>query len=178
MASIQLHDKVFKPYIDRKEVETIIDKMAHDISQIDDEDLLVVIVLNGSMFFAIELLQRIVRPWEIDTMRLASYHGGLQSSGQVEFLLDVKAEVNGRNVLLIEDIVDTGRTLAFLHDHFKGLGAKKIMTATLLHKPSQRINDTPVEYIGKDIDDAFVVGFGLDYRELGRNLPEIYVLES
>ncbi|HCE85213.1 MAG TPA: hypoxanthine phosphoribosyltransferase, partial [Bacteroidetes bacterium] len=129
MASIQLHDKVFKPYIDRKEVEAIIDKMANDISNINNNDLLVVIVLNGSMFFATELLQRINRPWEIDTMRLASYHGGLQSSGQVEFLLDVKAKVSGRNVLLVEDIVDTGRTLAFLHDHFKGLGAQKIMTA-------------------------------------------------
>ena len=178
MASIQLHDKVFKPYIDRREVEAIIEKMAYDIAQIDDEDLLVVIVLNGSMFFATDLLRRIERPWEIDTMRLSSYHGGLHSSGQVEFILDVKAEVNGRNVLLIEDIVDTGRTLAFLHEHFKGLGAQEIMTATLLHKPSQRINDMPIEYIGKDIDDAFVVGFGLDYRELGRNLPEIYVLES
>ena len=72
----------------------------------------------------------------------------------MEFLLDVKANVSGRNVLLVEDIVDTGRTLAFLHDHFKNLGAQKIMTATLLHKPSQRINDMPIEYIGKDIDDA------------------------
>lgn len=178
MASIHLHDKVFKPYIDRKEVEAIIDRMANDISNINDDDLLVVIVLNGSMFFATELLQRIERPWEIDTMRLASYHGGLQSSGQVEFLLDVKAKVSGRSVLLVEDIVDTGRTLAFLHDHFMGLGAQKIMTATLLHKPSQRINDMPIEYVGKDIDDAFVVGFGLDYRELGRNLPAIYVLED
>ena len=178
MASIKLHDKVFKPYIGRKEVEAIIDKMANEISNIKDDDLLVVIVLNGSIFFATELLQRINRPWEIDTMRLSSYHGGLKSSGQVEFLLDVKAEVNGRNVLLIEDIVDTGRTLAFLHNHFKGLGAQKIMTATLLHKPSQRVNDMPIEYVGKNIDEAFVVGFGLDYRELGRNLPEIYILES
>ena len=125
MASIQLHDKVFKPYINRQEVEAIMDKMASDIAQITDDDLLVVIVLNGSMFFATELLQRIKRPWEIDTMRLASYHGGLQSSGQVEFLLDVKANVSGRNVLIVEDIVDTGRTLAFLHGHFKNLGAQK-----------------------------------------------------
>ena len=86
MASVQLHDKVFKPYIDRKELEAIIDKMASDISNINDDDLLVVIVLNGSMFFATELLQRINRPWEIDTMRLASYHGGLQSSGHGVFI--------------------------------------------------------------------------------------------
>jgi hypoxanthine phosphoribosyltransferase len=138
----------------------------------------IVCVLKGAFMFLADLVRAIDMPVTLDFMALSSYAKGTTSSGEVRLLKDLDSALEGRHVLIVEDIVDTGLTLHYLQDILKARGPKSVRTACLLSKPSRRQIDVRVEYIGFTIDDRFVVGYGLDFEERYRNLPHIAELNG
>jgi hypoxanthine phosphoribosyltransferase len=138
----------------------------------------IVCVLKGAFMFLADLVRAIDMPVTLDFMALSSYAKGTTSSGEVRLLKDLDSALEGRHVLIVEDIVDTGLTLQYLQDILRARGPKSVRTACFLNKPSRRQIDVRVEYIGFTIEDHFVVGFGLDYDERYRNLPDIAVLNG
>jgi hypoxanthine phosphoribosyltransferase len=142
------------------------------------EDLHFVCVLKGAFMFLSDLIRAMSGTVTIDFMALASYGGGKTSSGEVKLLKDLDKGLQGRDVIIIEDIVDTGLTLNYLQEILRARGPKTLRTACLLSKPSRRLVDVGVDYIGFSIEDRFVVGYGLDYAEQYRNLPYIGLLQS
>jgi hypoxanthine phosphoribosyltransferase len=133
-------------------------------------------VLKGAFLFLADLVRAIDMPVTLDFMALSSYAKGTSSSGEVRLLKDLDTALEGRHVIVVEDIVDTGLTLHYLQEILAARGPKSVRTACLLSKPSRRQIDVRVEYIGFTIEDHFVVGYGLDYAEQYRNLPHIAVL--
>jgi hypoxanthine phosphoribosyltransferase len=140
------------------------------------QDLLLLAVLKGSIMFLSDLMRQITVPHAIDFMASSSYGPELQSSGVVRILKDLDRPIAGRNVLIVEDIIDTGQTLDYLMRILRARNPKSLRICTLLNKSSRREIEVPVDYIGFDIPNRFVMGFGLDYVELYRNLPYIAVL--
>jgi len=141
-------------------------------------DLHLIAVLKGAFIFLSDLLRRMEGPVSLDFMAVSSYAKGTTSSGEVRLLKDLDTTLDGRNVIIVEDIVDTGLTLTYLQDILRARNPKSLRTACLLSKPSRRKVDVKVEYIGFTIEDRFVVGYGLDYAEQYRNLPHIAILGS
>lgn len=139
---------------------------------------LLVGILKGSVPFMAELMKQIDTHIEVDFMVVSSYHGGTTSSGEVKILKDVDTNVEGRDVLFIEDIIDTGRTLKYLRDMFKYRQAKSVKIATLFDKPEGRQVEIEADYVCYDVPNEFIVGFGLDYAENYRNLPYVGVLKE
>jgi hypoxanthine phosphoribosyltransferase len=137
-----------------------------------------VAVLKGAFVFLSDLVRRIDGHLSLDFMALSSYAKGTTSSGEVRLLKDLDTTLDGKNVLIVEDIVDTGLTLTYLQDILRARNPRSLRTACLLSKPSRRQVDVKVEYIGFTIEDRFVVGYGLDYAEQFRNLPHIAVVGS
>ena len=140
------------------------------------QDLLLLAVLKGSVLFLSDLMRRITTPHAIDFMATSSYGASTESSGVVRILKDLDEPIEGRNVLIVEDIIDTGHTLNYLLRVLRARMPKTLRICTLLNKPGRREVDVPVDYIGFDIPNEFVLGYGLDYAELYRNLPYIAVL--
>jgi hypoxanthine phosphoribosyltransferase len=134
-------------------------------------------ILKGASFFACELAKRITVPVTIDFMSVSSYGGGTESSGHVKIIKDLDAPIEGRNVIVVEDIVDSGRTLSHLMDLLKSRNPESIALCALLDKPERRVVDVDVKYVGYQVPDLFVVGYGLDYDQKYRNLPYIGVVE-
>jgi hypoxanthine phosphoribosyltransferase len=143
-----------------------------------NEGVHLVAVLKGGFMFMADLVRAMSERVTMDFMAVSSYGKGTTSSGQVRVLKDLDSNVEGRHVILVEDIVDTGLTLHYLQDLLKARAPKTLRTACLLSKPSRRKVDVKVEYIGFTIDDHFVVGYGLDYAEKYRNLPYIAILKQ
>jgi len=141
-----------------------------------EDDLHLVCVLKGAFLFLGDLIRAMNRQVSIDFMAVASYGKGTTSSGEVRLVKDLDSGLEGRNVIIVEDIVDTGLTLSYLQEILKARSPKTLRTACLLSKPSRRMVDVPVDYIGFTIEDRFVVGYGLDFAEKYRNLPYIGVL--
>ena len=139
---------------------------------------LLVGVLKGCVPFMSELIKHIDTHIELDFMVVSSYHGGTTSSGEVKILKDVDTNVEGRDIIFIEDIIDTGRTLKYLRDMFKYRQAKSVKIATLFDKPEGRVVDIDADYVCYDVPNEFIVGFGLDYDEKYRNLPYVGVLKE
>jgi hypoxanthine phosphoribosyltransferase len=137
-----------------------------------------VAVLKGGFMFMADLVRAMSERVTMDFMAVSSYGKGTTSSGQVRVLKDLDSNVEGRNIILVEDIVDTGLTLHYLQELLRARAPKSLKTACLLSKPSRRKVDVQVDYIGFTIEDYFVVGYGLDYAEKYRNLPHIAVLEE
>lgn len=135
-------------------------------------------VLKGSVPFMAELIKHIDTHVELDFMVVSSYHGETSSSGQVKILKDVDTTIEDRDVIIIEDIIDTGRTLLYLRDMFKYRKAKSVKILTLLDKPEGRVVDIEADYVGYQVPNEFLVGFGLDYAENYRNLPYVGVLKE
>ena len=142
-----------------------------------DKNPLVVGVLKGALPFMADLMKQMPIFLEYDMMDVSSYGTGLKSTGEVKIVKDLDASIEGRHVLIVEDIIDTGRTLKYLQDMLCRRGAASVKIATLLDKPSGRITDLEVNWKCFDIPDEFVVGYGLDYRENYRNLPYIGILK-
>lgn len=142
----------------------------------EGQDLLLLAVLKGSVLFLSDLMRRITVPHAIDFMATSSYGIGMESSGVVRILKDLDAPIEGRNVLIVEDIVDTGRTLDYLVRILQARLPRTLRICALLNKASRREVKVPVDYVGFDIPDKFVFGYGLDYVELYRNLPYVAVL--
>ncbi len=134
-------------------------------------------ILKGATFFACELAKRITVPVTLDFMSVSSYGNSTESSGVVKINKDLDEPLEGRDVLVVEDIVDTGNTLSYLLDNLQKRGSASVKLCTLLNKPERRLKDVNVDYTGFVIPDAFVVGYGLDYAQKYRNLPYIGIVE-
>lgn len=172
---IDILDKKFVPLISREDIESRIATLAADIA-LDYEGRcpLFLVVLNGAFLFASELVKRIPLTCEITFIRLASY-SRTQSTGSVREIIGLDSNMEGRDIIIIEDIVDTGLTMAQLLRQIESLSPASIAVATLLHKPEALQTPIDIRYTGFNIENKFVVGFGLDYDGLGRNLDAIYV---
>lgn len=161
-----------------EDIADAVKKIGKQISQdFKGQDLIVIGILKGAVAFMADLIQEIDLPIEIDFMAVSSYGMGTSSSGEVRILKDLDISVEGHNILIVEDIIDTGNTLAYLKKVMESRGAKSVSIATLLTKPIRRERQVPVDYIGYEVDDKFVVGYGIDYAEKYRNLPFIGVLK-
>ena len=152
-------------------------EMAMQIRRDFPDDLHLVAVLKGAFMFLADLIRQMSGPITLDFMALSSYAKGTTSSGEVRVLKDLDTTLAGKNVVIVEDIVDTGLTLTYLQEILRARGPKNLRTACLLSKPSRRQVDVVVDYIGFTIEDRFVVGYGLDYVEKYRNLPHIAVVD-
>jgi hypoxanthine phosphoribosyltransferase len=165
------------PLISPEALRDRIIEMAHEIrADFHGEDLHLVCVLKGAFLFLADLLRAMDGRVTIDFIALSSYVGGTTSSGEVRLIKDLDYGLEGRNVVIVEDIVDTGLTLHYLQEILRARNPKSLRTACLLSKPSRRQIDVKVDHIGFTIEDRFVVGYGLDYSEQYRNLPYIGVL--
>lgn len=167
--------------VSEEEIDRTVTRIA---SQIDRDypdtsrGLLLLCILKGSVVFMGDLMKKLQRPVEIDFMKVSSYGSGTTSSGKVNIMLDLhRADMANLDVIVVEDIIDSGRTLAYLVDYLKLTGARSVRTCTMLDKPSRRQIDFTPDYVGKIIPDEFVVGYGLDYDEKYRTLPFIGVLK-
>ncbi len=164
--------------ISEEEVERRICEMGREISgHYQGEELHLVSVLKGGVFFTCELAKRIAVPVSIDFMSVASYGNGTESSGVVKIIKDLDEAIEGKHVLVVEDIVDSGRTLSYLLENLKRRNPKSLKLCTLLDKPERRVTEVHVDYTGFEIPDQFVVGYGLDYMQRYRNLPYVGVVE-
>ncbi|HEV7349154.1 hypoxanthine phosphoribosyltransferase [Telluribacter sp.] len=173
---VTVKDKVFAPFIEKTTLEQRIVEMGGEISRdYKGRNPLFVVVLNGAFMFASDLLKGVDVLCEISFIRLASYEQ-TQSTGKVKQILGLAETVQGREVIVIEDIVDTGLTMSELVSQLKAKGAASVEVVTLLHKPEALKTAIDLKYVGFEIENRFVVGYGLDYDGLGRNLDAIYVL--
>ena len=168
----------FKRFIDRTEINSIILRLAGQINEdYRGKNVLFLVVMKGSMFTAADLLRLIEVDSEMETIRAKSYGMSLESSGMVE-LSEGKLNIKGRNVVIIEDIVDTGLTLKTLMEKLNREEPASLNALTLLSKTEKRKTDVYVKYIGREIPASFVIGYGLDFAEKGRNFPDIYIAEE
>ncbi len=170
-------DKI-RVMIPEEEVVARIGELAHQISEeFAGEDVHLICILKGSVMFMSDLAKRISVPVTMDFMKVSSYGDGTQSTGRVKISKDLDETIENRNVIVIEDIIDTGRTLAYLLEVLKLRKPKTLKLCTLLDKPDRRVTDVAVDYVGFQIPDEFVVGYGLDYAQKHRNLPYVGVVE-
>ena len=175
---IQLHDKAFTPFISAQEIDFALDNIAEQIeNDFSNEVPIFIGVLNGAFMVVSDLLKKYQSPCEVSFIKLASYEG-TTSTNNVKQLIGLNQNLEGRTVIIVEDIVDTGSTLEELKDLFKKQNVKHFKIATLFLKPEAYKRDIKLDYVGIRIPNKFIVGYGLDYDGLGRNLPEVYqVLE-
>lgn len=165
--------------IDEETIENRIKEIAEQISKdYEGKEVRLICILKGSIFYTAELAKRLRIPSTIDFMSVSSYGAGTVSSGQVNIKKDLDESIEGLDVIVVEDIVDTGNTLSQLIPELKKRSPKSIEIATLLDKPSRREVDIDVRYIGFEVEDKFVVGYGLDYDQNYRDLPFIGVVET
>lgn len=178
-AAVEIGGLRFVPMIAAAQIAAAVARIAGEIAaRHQDANPVVVGVLNGAALFHADLVRQLAFPLEIDYIRVASYHGGLESSGRVNFTAAPGTQSAGRNVIVVEDIVDTGRTVQRLREFFATAGAASVEVAALLYKRDADLIGRRPEYLGFEIEDRFVVGYGLDYMEHGRNLPSVYVLDT
>ena len=180
MQRIQIKDKTFKTLIPYEQISEAIDKVADrlnaDFSSCTNPPILLC-VLNGSIMFMGELMKRVDFDCQTVSIKLTSYEG-TSSTGKVRQALGLTSDITGRDVIIIEDIVDTGHTIVALKKILEDAGAKAAYVCTLLLKPDAYKQDVKIDYIAMEIPNKFIVGFGLDYDELGRNYKDIYVLDE
>jgi len=175
---IQLHDKQFVPFISAQEIDFAIAAMAAQVEADFADDTPVFIgVLNGAFMVVSDFMKHYKKPCEVSFIKMASYEG-TSSTNDVKQLIGLNQDLSGRTVILIEDIVDTGNTLETLKHLFKQQNVKHFKIATLFLKPEAYKKDIKLDYVGIRIPNKFIVGFGLDYDGLGRNLPEVYQLQE
>lgn len=165
--------------IPEEEVNARIAEIAAQINEdFQGEEILAVGILRGGAYFCTELTKRIQVPVVLDFMEVSSYGTGTESSGQVNITKDLIEDMEGKNVIIIEDIIDTGRTLSLLLENLRGRRPKTLKLCTLLDKPERRVVDVAVDYNGFVIPNKFVVGYGMDFEQKYRNLPYIGVIED
>jgi hypoxanthine phosphoribosyltransferase len=178
LQTVTCHDKTFKLYLPESEIlqdiKTVAQKLNDDYA---DKQPIFVAILNGSFMFAADLLKEVTIPCEISFVKVASYLN-TESTGQVKELVGLKENITGRHVVLLEDIVDTGNTMVALFETLKAQNPASLEIATLLQKPECLLHELEVKYIGREIPNEFVIGYGLDYNGLGRNLRDIYTVVS
>jgi hypoxanthine phosphoribosyltransferase len=176
MERIRLKDKEFKLYIPEKDIKKAIEKVAIQIKKdIEGTNPLFVGILNGAFMFIADIMYYLNGPYELTFARYASYQG-TSTSGNIVEIMPVKSDVKGRSVILLEDIIDTGFTMKHIIRKLKNDGASDVKLATMLFKPSALQHDIKPDYVGMEISNDFIVGYGLDYDELGRAYRDIYII--
>lgn len=160
-----------------KQIAVMVERIGQEISRdYADKDLLLVSVLKGSVVFMADLMRSITIPARIDFMAVSSYGSGTKSSGVVKIIKDLDIDLSGYDIVLVEDILDSGKTLSYLIELLKSRNPKSLQICTLFDKPERREADVDAAYVGTEIPDAFIVGYGLDYDEKYRNLPFVGIL--
>ncbi|WP_291858478.1 hypoxanthine phosphoribosyltransferase [Marinilabilia sp.] len=176
MKRIQLLDKEFTLSIPASDIKKALWEMAEKMNkELRDKNPLMICILNGSFMFSSDLMKLIDFPCEISFVKLSSYDG-MGSTGKVKHLIGLNEEIEGRTVVLLEDIVDTGVTIENLMKQLESQKPKDVRVATLLFKPEACKKDVKLDYVGMEIPNEFIVGYGLDYDGYGRNLPDIYTV--
>ena len=171
--------ETIKVLVPEEEVNQRIAELGRQISEAyAGKEVHLICVLKGGVFFMCELAKRITVPVSMDFMSVSSYGDGTSSSGVVRIAKDLDQSIEGKDVLIVEDIIDSGRTLSYLMEMLKKRNPNSLHLCTLLDKPERRVVDVKVDYVGFNIPDEFVVGYGLDYAQKYRNLPYIGVVEG
>lgn len=175
---IQLHDKQFEPFISANEINTQLQRLAAEVAaDLQGETPIFIGVLNGAFMVVSDFVKHYTGNCEVSFVKVASYEG-MGSTGEVKQLIGLNQNLEGRSVVIIEDIVDTGNTVEELIRMFADKGLKQLKLATLFFKPEAYKKDIKLDYVGFEIPNKFIVGYGLDYDGLGRNLPEVYQLHA
>ena len=178
MELIKLHDKTFEPYVSAEELNQIAERMASEVYQdLQESRPIFIAILNGSFMFAADFLRHYKGECEISFVKMASYKG-TQSTGKIHQLIGLSTPVEGRDVVILEDIIDTGNTLEEIYRIFEDKKVKSFRVATLFFKPDAYKKDLKIDYVGKPIPNRFIVGYGLDFDEIARNLPQVYQLNT
>lgn len=178
MGKVTLKDKTFRVNIPAGEINKAVGEVAHRINtELKDKKPLFLAVLNGSFMFASDLMKKLTIDCEISFVKVSSYHG-TSTSGSVKQLIGLNESIKGRTVVIIEDIVDTGLTIEAVVRQLEGMEPAGIKIATLLYKPEAYRKKIELDYVAIVVPNDFLVGYGLDYDGLGRNLPDIYVLDN
>ena len=178
MELIKLHDKTFEPYVSAQQLDEIAARMAEEVYQdLSESRPLFVVMLKGSFMFSADFVRHYKGECEITFVRLASYQG-TTSTGKVRELIGLSESVEGRDVVVLEDIIDTGNTLEEIYRIFEDKKVKSFRVATLFFKPDAYKKDLKIDYVGKPIPNRFIVGYGLDFDEIARNLPQVYQLNT
>ena len=173
-----MHKDIEKVLYSEQELNEIVTRLAADIDRdYADKDWLMVGVLKGSVLFMADLMKAMKNDFKIDFVVVSSYADGTESTGRVNVLKDISQSIVDMDILIVEDIIDSGNTLHFLVKYFMAKGARSVKIVTLFDKPDRRKVDVPVEYVGTVIPDAFIVGYGLDYAEKYRTLPYVGILK-
>lgn len=167
-----------KILIKEKDIEKRIKELANEImNDYKDEEIVILSVLRGAIFFTANLTKNIKNKMKFEFIQLSSYGEAKESSGKVNVTKDLKCDLKGKNILIVEDIIDTGITMKYLKEHLESFKPKTVKIASLLSKPERRIEDINIDYIGFEIPNKFIVGYGLDDKEYLRNLPFIGYIE-
>lgn len=171
---IRIHDKEFVPYIEKEKIEKRITELAQKINlDYRDKCPIILSILNGSFIFTADLVRQLTFPVIIEFVRYSSYQG-ISSAGSVERIIGIKSDIKGKDLIIVEDIIDTGLTISEAIKDLEKLKPKSVRVVSLLLKPAAIKHEVPCEYCGFEIPNDFVLGYGLDYNELGRQLPAIY----
>jgi hypoxanthine phosphoribosyltransferase len=170
---------ILRPLFSRQQIRKVVKRIGAAISRdYRGEEVVCVCILKGSFIFTSDLVREIKLPTTVDFIRVSSYGTGMSSKGEVTITKDLEMDISGKNVLVIEDIVDSGLTLKWIRDSLLARNPKSLKIVCLLDKKARRKVDVPCDYVGLTIEDGFIVGYGIDYAEQYRNLPEILVVEK
>ncbi|MBR3988233.1 MAG: hypoxanthine phosphoribosyltransferase [Clostridia bacterium] len=173
-----MHKDCERILISESEIKNMVKNIATKINKdYQGKEILLVGLLKGSVVFMADLMKELEVDCKIDFMCVSSYGTSTESSGRVNIIKDVSQPVEGRDVLIVEDIIDSGNTLAFILKYFEAKGVNSVKICTLLSKPDRRVVEIPVDYIGAEIPDEFVIGYGLDFAENYRSLPYVGILK-
>lgn len=180
---VKIHDKTFEPYRSQEQVVAAIDAVARQIetqykNKGGQRPLVLLVTLSGGVFFAVELARRLSIQVELAFVKCSSYNGGLCSSGNVVMEVEPTLELTGRDVLVVEDIVDSGNTWYALHAYLADKGLQSLAIASLVLKPTVYKGALPIDFVALEVDDLFLIGYGMDYNQLGRDIDGIYALAS
>lgn len=176
---VNINGERFRVYLTHEEIQQRIQKLGKELSHDFKEKKPIFIgVLNGAYIFLADLMRYVTIPCEVDFLKLSSYGDEKVSSGEVQQLKQIDANIEGRHVILVEDIVDTGLSMKYLVDKVKEMNPATLSVVTMLHKAEATQHDVNMDYVGFKIPDLFVLGYGLDYAQEGRNLAQIYILQK
>ncbi|RCW89933.1 adenylate kinase [Winogradskyella arenosi] len=175
---VKLHDLYFKPFVSEQELDAVVQRMADAIAKdLGDEVPVFVGILNGSFMLVSDFVKKYPKPCEVTFIKLASYEG-VKSTEDIQRLIGLTQDLTDRTVVILEDIIDSGNTLEEVHRIFKNENVKQLLIATLFYKPEAYAKDFKLHYVGLEIPNKFIVGYGLDYDGLGRDLPAVYQLKT
>jgi len=167
------------PLLSQEQIASIVQHLAGQISKdYGGRELVLVCILKGAFMFLSDLVRHLKVPVKIDFVRLASYGSGMETSGIIEITKDIEIPIEGKDVLIIEDIIDSGRTLQFLKDRLSLANPLSVKICALLDKKARREVELEADYLGTEVEDVFIVGYGIDFNEDYRHLPEIYYVTS